>query len=604
VIEAEDLILERLFQESSRSSRFVIKELKQWPHDIVSPEGLSNFIAGSARFLKKKKAVLDFSVDDFEFLLKILMSSCSSSTIEAFGALFYQPQNSSWITFPILNVFTRMIHWSLKVLIFGIQPYFENCISFVSSVGKVYLRTVLASEVSLENSEFKILESVWNYLEDAINCFAEFVSDSERYAACIYFFFLWNQVFFPKNSEKNRSLHHLEFNADISEKTSEFLKKHRNALIYIIEDQSVNLQKYFSFIPRLSGILDISIRAMVFSEISQSIESSEEFDGAEHVIVLNRMSGEEPNIGVLVEQVLAVPAKAMRAQLSVEFLEERGIGDGPIREGIFYLSEHIRKEGILIPSPSSEVYVLKKSAQYPPNYFECFGRICALAIIKQIPLGVPLSRCLLKFVSKFENFSVEDIKDFDKGVYNSLKYISENNIESLDEMHFVIDEEGKECPLIPNGGSVQVTNANKSQYIQKYVAARCLGVGYQTDPNLAAFVQGFQDVIGGPRRAQMLSTEDLFTLINGQTNINVEELRIRTEWSGFQPEQEQLLSKWFWEMFEELSIEDQKKLLHFWSGSTFAPISLEKNSKYSENEKWQIERLVTSSASLPNCSTW
>jgi len=67
-----------------------------------------------------------------------------------------------------------------------------------------------------------------------------------------------------------------------------------------------------------------------------------------------------------------------------------------------------------------------------------------------------------------ETPALEDLKDFDRPLYNSLKYISENSINdnTLIEQYFVHEnDKGEVHELSINGKSMLVTDNNKMLYV-------------------------------------------------------------------------------------------------------------------------------------------
>lgn len=97
------------------------------------------------------------------------------------------------------------------------------------------------------------------------------------------------------------------------------------------------------------------------------------------------------------------------------------------------------------------------------------GLFMAKALFDKIPLNLCLSKAIYKYILGDENgMSLEDLKQFDQSLYNSLKYISDHNIDdgSCGDMYFTHQRKsGVEEELTYGGKEIKVTESNKAQFV-------------------------------------------------------------------------------------------------------------------------------------------
>jgi hypothetical protein len=612
---ADELLLTMLKLHHGKTN-FIAAKVQRWEEHFMSFTGVNRFLSAVARFWKKSKEPLTIGAGDLTAILKCLAYNCQSATIESLCAYFYQPHNLEWLTPEILHAFSVSLSQAMKVAIFGYEPYLDNCVDFVYCAGKIYFRMVLASSHLERFRSFDVLQSFWPLLEEVLNLFDENVQETNRFSALVYIFHLWCQVNSlsgetkdekseeKSSSPKKASLHSLETHPVPTETFRNFAQKFRTALIYLAEECQ-DCAKYLGFIPSMDHTVDLAARSAIFSLVI----SRESFKlGDEDIpLVLNRMDGDfATSVDVAVGQFLDIPGYSLNQSLEVEFVGEQGIGDGPAREALHYIFSLLKKLEVFALSPSAEVYTLNFDYAHPnaAMHFECAGRIVAASITRSLPLGFPICKMLLKYATKRSNlFDIMDLQDYDKDLCKSLKYIAENDISKMHEMHWVCNgNNGAEVELVNGGANLPVTNENKQKYIKAYAEFKVLGL--PKTRFIDNFSTGFQSVMIG-QWLQSLSVEDLFLLVNGPRTIDVPTLRKRTQFTGFE-DGTHPITEWFWEVFTELEDDHKKKLLLFWTGSEVPPICLdnaENGSSYSEEERWNIEQLDCSTRNLPQSST-
>ena len=125
--------------------------------------------------------------------------------------------------------------------------------------------------------------------------------------------------------------------------------------------------------------------------------------------------------------------------------------------------------------------------------------------------------------------TLDDLKYVDLQLYNSVKFIEDNSIDDAYLfMDFTVIEErfGKKevKELIPNGAQIEVTDANKHEYIEKLVDWHFFdGVR----PQIAGLVHGFNEVVN-IKMLERLTSSDLELALCGTQEIDLQDWRSHT----------------------------------------------------------------------------
>lgn len=96
------------------------------------------------------------------------------------------------------------------------------------------------------------------------------------------------------------------------------------------------------------------------------------------------------------------------------------------------------------------------------------GLFMAKAIFDKIPINLCLSKAIYKYLLEEDGMDLEELQQFDRPLYNSLKYINDNDIDdgSCGDMFFVhLRKSGTEEELTCGGKEIKVTESNKYQFI-------------------------------------------------------------------------------------------------------------------------------------------
>ena len=160
-----------------------------------------------------------------------------------------------------------------------------------------------------------------------------------------------------------------------------------------------------------------------------------------------------------------------------------------------------------------------------------------------------------------------------KGLKQLLEY--EGDVEATFCLDFVVDVQKYDTtvrvPLCEGGEARPVTNDNRREYVDLYIRYLLdTAVSRQFDP----FKRGFYSICSG-NAFSLFRSEEVELLIRGSgERVDVATLRgvaRYNNWSSRHPDGTDPEVGWFWEVFEEGSSKDQRKLLAFITGSDRLP---------------------------------
>lgn len=168
-------------------------------------------------------------------------------------------------------------------------------------------------------------------------------------------------------------------------------------------------------------------------------------------------------------------------------------------------------------------------------------------------------------------FGMEELKDEDHNIYQSLIALKKADDISSWDLDFTLmiqDQDGnaKMVELKPKGSTVDVTMANKDEYIQLvltyYANAKA--------PQLEAIRAGFQRFV--PHEFLLdFTPEELEELVCGNSEISLPDLKENVEYAGDFTESSPTI-KMFWEVVASFSGDDLKLLVQFVTGTSKVPI--------------------------------
>lgn len=167
------------------------------------------------------------------------------------------------------------------------------------------------------------------------------------------------------------------------------------------------------------------------------------------------------------------------------------------------------------------------------NFYICFGRLIALALIHEIQIGIALDRCL--FVQfREDDLRLDDIKETSPRLYKSCKQLlmwSEEEFPNSIYWEDVDVDEGEDEDNADKDNAL-VKFADREHFISKKIHAQFVEA-IQTQTR--QILQGFDDVIPSAHRIeffQIMKLNDLDGMIRGILDLDVEEWRNYNTYEG------------------------------------------------------------------------
>jgi E3 ubiquitin-protein ligase HUWE1 len=295
-------------------------------------------------------------------------------------------------------------------------------------------------------------------------------------------------------------------------------------------------------------------------------------------------------------------------RLSIKFYEEDGLDAGGVtREWFAVLSRQMF-------DPNNALFKVSTvdKITYQPNqmsyinpdhllYFTFVGRILGKAIYDNRLLDCYFTRSFYKHILHI-SVDFKDLETVDPEFFKSLVWILENDITDIMELTFSVESDDfgvlKIVDLKPDGQSIAVTEANKREYV-RLVTENKLTTAIK--PQIDAFLRGFHEIIPASLMS-IFNEQELELLISGMPDIDVDDWKNNTEYSGYNVSSPQI--QWFWRAVRSFDQEYRAKLLQFVTGTSKVPLdgfaSLQGSSGV---QKFQIHRDYGAKDRLPSAHT-
>ncbi|PAN36088.1 hypothetical protein PAHAL_6G256700 [Panicum hallii] len=245
----------------------------------------------------------------------------------------------------------------------------------------------------------------------------------------------------------------------------------------------------------------------------------------------------------------------LRAVLSVAFKHEQATGPGVLREWFCLVCQALFNPRLVLfsacPQDRRRFFINPTSVVDPLHleYFEFAGRMIALALRHKIHAGVFFDQTLFLQLAG-RPITLDDIAEADPSLHASCKKILEMDPSLVDsnilELTFAREDEvlGSRTvtELFPGGKDIAVTRFrimfNKWKPWTEFFAS--------------LDVEDFDRMLGGSKGT-----------------IDVNEWRAQTDYRGYKEKCRQI--KWFWKAVENMTVEQQGRLLFFWTSVKCLP---------------------------------
>lgn len=386
-----------------------------------------------------------------------------------------------------------------------------------------------------------------------------------------------------------------------------FTEKHRKLLNAFIRQNPGLLEKSFSLMIKVPRFIDFDNKRAHFRS---KIKHQHDHHHSPLRISVRRAYILEDSYN----QLRMRSTQELKGRLTVHFQGEEGIDAGGLtREWYQSLSRVIFDKGALLfttvgndstfqPNPNS-VYQTEHL-----SYFKFVGRVVGKALFDGQLLDVHFTRSFYKHILGVK-VTYHDIEAIDPDYYKNLKWMLENDISDVLDLTFSIDADEEKLilyertqvtdyELIPGGQNIKVTEENKHQYVD-LVAEHRLTTAIR--PQINAFLEGFNELIAR-ELISIFNDKELELLISGLPDIDLEDMRANTEYSGYSPASPVI--QWFWEVVQGFSKEDKARLLQFVTGTSKVPLEgFSALQGISGSQKFQIHKAYGSQDHLPSAHT-
>nr|CAB3461993.1 unnamed protein product [Digitaria exilis] len=398
--------------------------------------------------------------------------------------------------------------------------------------------------------------------------------------------------------------------ANLDEKQNAFVKfseKHRRLLNAFIRQNPGLLEKSFSLMLKIPRLIDFDNKRAYFRS---KIKHQHDHHHSPVRISVRRAYILEDSYN----QLRMRSPQDLKGRLTVHFQGEEGIDAGGLtREWYQSLSRVIFDKGALLfttvgndltfqPNPNS-VYQTEHL-----SYFKFVGRVVGKALFDGQLLDAHFTRSFYKHILGVK-VTYHDIEAIDPAYYKNLKWMLENDISDVLDLTFSMDADEEklilyekaevtDCELIPGGRNIRVTEENKHEYVDRVVEHRLTTA---IRPQINAFLEGFNELI--PRELiSIFNDKELELLISGLPEIDLDDLKANTEYSGYSIASPVI--QWFWEIVQGFSKEDKARFLQFVTGTSKVPLEgFSALQGISGPQRFQIHKAYGSTNHLPSAHT-
>jgi E3 ubiquitin-protein ligase HUWE1 len=356
-----------------------------------------------------------------------------------------------------------------------------------------------------------------------------------------------------------------------------FTNEHRSVVNALVRSQPGLLDGSLRLMLEKPRLLDFDNKRSYIRGKLKRLAEREQMRGSHHGPVRAQINRKQVLTDSFMQLQHLKPAE-LRGRLTIQFSGEEGIDAGGVsREWYMLLARDMF-------NPDKALFELSPSGDgaYQPfgnsginethlAYFKFIGRIIGKAVYDGYLVDAHFTRPFYKHMLNIP-LNYDDMEAFDPDYHKSLVYMLEHPLEEsgLDylTMSATADYFGMETvvDLIPDGRDVSVTDDNKLEYVNLVAAHRMTNA---IKEQIAAFTEGFNDIV--PHEIiSILNPSELELLISGTPEIDIDDLKNNTEYTGYTTSAPQV--RWFWEVVKDLSEEDRARLLMFVTGTSKVPL--------------------------------
>ncbi|KAJ3028735.1 UNVERIFIED_CONTAM: putative E3 ubiquitin-protein ligase HTD2 [Siphonaria sp. JEL0065] len=280
-----------------------------------------------------------------------------------------------------------------------------------------------------------------------------------------------------------------------------------------------------------------------------------------------------------IAQLASKTSHDLKKQLRVTFVGEEGIDDGGIQKEFFQM---VVKEIFNPTHGMFQIYQDSRLCWFTKEYitdpgvteeYMLIGRLLGLAIYNSNTLEIPFPVALFKKLLHLPT-TLNDVFELDPALGRGLKGLLEYENQDFQELYdwtFQIQYDGpynnrNTHDLKPNGSQIQLTKENRAEFVKLYV-------DFIFNRSVATAFQSFSDGLYSVVDRESLVVfrpEEFQQLVVGCSELDFKALENNARYEGW--EESSVVLKQFWEIVHAMSLEEQKRLLFFTTGSDRAPV--------------------------------
>ncbi|KAM3831580.1 putative E3 ubiquitin-protein ligase HERC6 isoform 1-T1 [Vipera latastei] len=204
------------------------------------------------------------------------------------------------------------------------------------------------------------------------------------------------------------------------------------------------------------------------------------------------------------------------------------------------------------------------------NKYYLFGILCGLSIANRVTAYIPFPLALFKKLLN-QKPTLSDLQELSPVVGGCLQAALDyehDDFEDMFQLCYSISWDGVDIDLIENGILTAVNNANKKDFVDKYVDYI---FNKSVDDVFSEFRRGFFKVLD-EQVVGIFEPEQLINVAIGNANYNWDSYEENAVYCGIYNSTHPTI-KMFWEVFRGLSLEDKKRFLVFVEGNDRIPVT-------------------------------
>jgi len=271
------------------------------------------------------------------------------------------------------------------------------------------------------------------------------------------------------------------------------------------------------------------------------------------------------------------PRWQLKKPLRVKFAGEAGIDEGGVRKEFFQVMTRqlfTMSYGMFLEETETNTLWFNHDSVVPPVQWELVGVVLGLAIYNGVILDIQFPTVVYRRLLG-KAATLRDLAEFRPAVGASLQALLDYDADDLEDV-MCLDftatysswDQTKTHELLPGGAGIPVTQANKAEYVRRYVA---WSLEQLVEKQFSAFKRGFDNVAAGDV-IRTFRAEEMELLVTGSKELDFAKLKESAVYEEPYEEHHQVV-RWMWEVvMDELTPEERRKFLAFSTGSARAPI--------------------------------